>query len=186
MDPRDGHDPSCPHARDPSCRDTTHDAVLAVARLARVLERASDGLGLSHYRILAMVAAGDERASRVAERLALGKPAVSAAVDALVSRGLLSRTEVAGDQRAIRLRLTAAGRATLGHAETSMAASLGEVLRSTPDPPATLQALASLDGALEQHLARRRPAGTGEDASSARPTPQSPLRPARLAPRSAR
>ena len=45
-------------------------------------------LGLAHYRFLALVAGGDERASRLAERLALGKPAVSAAVGALVAQGL--------------------------------------------------------------------------------------------------
>ena len=69
-------------------------ALLAAARLARVLDKAASELGLAHYRFLTLVAAGgDERASRLAERLALGKPAVSAAVGALVAQGLLTRAK---------------------------------------------------------------------------------------------
>ena len=75
-------------------------AVRAVARLARVLERASGDLSMAHYRVLAAVADGDERASRVAARLALGKPTISASVDALCRRGLLTREDVVHDQRA--------------------------------------------------------------------------------------
>ena len=77
-----------------------------LARAARILERVSGELSLAHYRVLSAIAGGDERASRVAERLALGKPAVSAAVESLSQRGLIARSEVAGDQRAAALRLT--------------------------------------------------------------------------------
>ena len=62
-------------------------SVETLSRLARILERASGELSLSHYRVLAMVSAGDGRASRLAGRLALGKPAISAAVESLVSLG---------------------------------------------------------------------------------------------------
>ena len=91
------------------CDMTDVAAVRAVARLARVLERASGDLSMAHYRVLAAVADGDERASRVAARLALGKPTISASVDALCRHGLLTREDVEHDQRATTLRLTDAG-----------------------------------------------------------------------------
>ena len=133
-------------------------AVLAAARLARVLDKAGDELGLAHYRFLTLVARGDERASRLAERLALGKPAVSAAVGALVAQGLLIRQGVAGDQRAIRLQLTAEGREVLARTEASMAARLSELVGGTDDPVATMRALVALGEAIERDLVDRRAA----------------------------
>src|ERR1700761_7040788 len=93
-----------PHAADPSV-----DAVRALARAARVLERASGQISLAQYRVLSAVAAGDERASRIAERLELGRPTISAAVATLCRHGLLVRDEVVADQRATDLRLTPSG-----------------------------------------------------------------------------
>ena len=89
----------------------------ALARASRLLERASGDLSLAHYRVLAAVASGEERASRVAARLALGRPAISAAVDSLGQRGLLDRVEVEGDARAVALSVTAAGQRVLAQAE---------------------------------------------------------------------
>ncbi len=133
-------------------------AVLAAARLARVLDKAGEELGLAHNRFLTLVAGGDERASRLAERLALGKPAVSAAVGALVAQGLLCRQDVAGDQRAIRLQLTAEGREVLARTEASMAARLSELVGGTDDPAQTMRALVALGEAIERDLAERRAA----------------------------
>lgn len=126
-------------------------AVRSVARLARLLERAAGDLGLAHYRVLMMVAAGNERASRLASALALGKPAVSATVESLVARGLLVRSEVAGDQRAVRLRLTPSGARALEAAEEQMAARLAEVLRRADDSEATEGALVALGAALDRY-----------------------------------
>src|ERR1700742_3257644 len=91
--------------------DTTNRvaAIRALARMARLLERSSGDLHLAHYRVLAAVADGDERASRVADRLALGNPTVSAAVESLTKRGLLSREDAVEDRRAATLTLTSAG-----------------------------------------------------------------------------
>ena len=96
------------------------EAVRALARASRVLERASGELSLAHYRVLSAIASGDERASRVAARLAVGKPTISAAVESLCQRGLLVRSEVTGDQRAAALRLTAEGEALLDRVEAEM------------------------------------------------------------------
>jgi len=136
------------------------DAVRALARLSRMLERACPQLSLPHYRVLSAVASGDERASRLAERLALGKPTISASVDALCRRGLLARDEVAGDQRATALRVTDAGERVLAEAEQAMAARLAEVLGRTPRPRDTVAALVRLGEGLDGWIAERHHRGT--------------------------
>jgi DNA-binding MarR family transcriptional regulator len=144
-------------------RDDAVEAVRALARMSRVLERASGELNLAHYRVLSAIAAGDERASRVAVRLVLGKPAVSAAVDSLVQRGLVVRTGATTDQRAADLSLTAAGEAALAEAETAMVGRISELCARTPDVGRVLESLAWLGAALDaagaERLARDRGAG---------------------------
>ena len=132
------------------------DAVRALARASRVLERATGELSLAHYRVLAAVASGDERASRVAARLALGRPAISAAVDALCQRGLLERVEVEGDARAVALSLSARGRQVLDQAESEMVHRMLDLAGRTPDPERLLESLAWLGPAIDQvHQERR-------------------------------
>jgi DNA-binding MarR family transcriptional regulator len=132
--------------------DTTGrvQAIRALARMARQLERSSGDLNLAHYRVLAAVADGDERASRVADRLALGKPTVSAAVESLTKRGLLSREDAADDRRAATLTLTPAGAAALAELEEGMLERLDDLCARTPDPDAVLDALAHLGEALDE------------------------------------
>src|ERR1700712_4797094 len=97
------------------------EAVRALARLSRVIERSSDSLSLADYRVLSAIIAGEARASRLAERLAVGKPTVSASVDSLCRRGLLRRAQVEGDQRATELSLTDEGQALFDDVESAMA-----------------------------------------------------------------
>ena len=130
-------------------------AVRALARASRVLERASGELNLAHYRVLSAVASGDERASRVAARFALGKPTVSAAVDALCRRGLLTRTAEPGDQRAIALSLTGAGRSLLERVEDEMVATIADLSARTPDPAQVIESLGWIGGAIDQARAER-------------------------------
>jgi DNA-binding MarR family transcriptional regulator len=120
-----------------------------------MLERASAELSLSQYRVLASIASGDERASRIAARLALGKPTVSATVESLRHRGLLSRSGVDDDQRAAALKLTAEGKAALHTAEQLMIERLVELADRTPDPAAVVRALAALDKAIDEYFAER-------------------------------
>ena len=131
------------------------EAVRALARLSRLLERVSGELSPAHYRVLSAVAAGDERASRVAARLALGKPTVSASVDALCRRGLLAREDAADDQRAVTLRLTAAGAALLREVEAAMTARLDEVLARTGRADQVTAALVAVGAALDTLAAER-------------------------------
>ncbi|HWE65569.1 MAG TPA: MarR family winged helix-turn-helix transcriptional regulator [Acidimicrobiales bacterium] len=127
----------------------------ALARASRFLERASDELSLAHYRVLSAVASGDERASRVASRLAIGKPTISASVEALSQRGLLVRSDVAGDQRAAALRLTAAGTALLARVETEMSERIDRLCARTPDGDQLLQSLVWLGAAIDEVHAER-------------------------------
>jgi DNA-binding MarR family transcriptional regulator len=130
-------------------------AVETLSRLARILERASGELSLSHYRVLAMVSAGDGRASRLAGRLALGKPAISAAVESLVSRGLLARSDSDPDRRAIRLQITAKGIKALTAAESLMCLALDDLLSHATNPSAILVAIGDLSLALDRRQAAR-------------------------------
>jgi DNA-binding MarR family transcriptional regulator len=135
--------------------------VEVLARLARILERASGELSLAHYRVLAMVSSGDGRASRLATRLSLGKPAISAAVDSLAAREMIVRSGPEEDHRATRLEITPRGRCALAAAESAMAAELADLLHRTPDPEAVLTALDALSASLHERRAERMAATTG-------------------------
>src|SRR5947199_8007139 len=117
------------------------NTVRTIARLSRILERACTDLSLPQYRLLAMVADADERASALAGRLTLSKPTITAAVDGLVERGLVTRGDVAGDRRAVRITITAAGRRALQAAERSMQERLDGILTHCADRAAVERAL---------------------------------------------
>jgi DNA-binding MarR family transcriptional regulator len=144
--------PTGADASDSEAVQTVH-AVRALARISRVLERTSGDLSLAQYRVLAAVDGGDERASRVAHRLALGKPAISAAVDALCTRGLLVRGADASDQRAAALALTTAGRLLLAEVERAMVERLSRICAGTPDPARLIESLTWLGAALDAERA---------------------------------
>ena len=129
------------------------DVVRAVVRVARMLEHSSTELTLPQYRLLVMVACGDQRASKLAGRLALSKPTVTAVVDGLVERGMLLRSEVAGDRRAVDLNLTDAGRAALAATDAAMGERLAWILGHCDDPALTESGLRQLAGAVERVVA---------------------------------
>ena len=129
--------------------DDERKAVRNLARVARMLERSTGGLTLTQYRVLATVDDGGERATHLADALALAKPTVTAAVDGLVERGLLSREAVPGDRRCLRIALTPAGATALIAAETAMAVRLCGV--AGPEVVAALSALGPAIEALRAH-----------------------------------
>ena len=131
--------------------DQLFDAVDAVARLARMLERSALPLSLADFRVLSAVDSGEDRASRLAQRLAVGKPAISATVDSLAKRGLIERTKVEGDQRATALALTAAGAAQFAAARERLAERVRAVTAETRDPGASIRSLAELGDAIESY-----------------------------------
>lgn len=135
----------------PDDAQTYATATTAIARLARLLERSCSGLSLSHYRVLSAVAAGEGRASRVAIRLSLGKPAISAAVEGLVAQGFLERAGDAADQRATSLTITPAGLEVLQRCQQVMNASLDKVLAHSGYPETALATLAGLGAAVDAY-----------------------------------
>ena len=140
---------------DPPSEPTRARAVRGLALAARSLEQAAGDLTLAQYRVLTFVAAGAQRSSLVAEGLALAKPTVTAAVDGLVERNLLTREAVAGDRRSIQLAVTPAGAAALRAAEASMGERLERVLEHARDPAALVLALCDLDDALTDRMQAR-------------------------------
>ncbi len=130
-------------------------AVRGLALTARSLEHAAGDLTLAQYRVLAFVAAGTQRSSLVAEGLALAKPTVTAAVDGLVERKLLTREAVEGDRRSLQLAVTDAGAEALSAAEHSMGERLDRVLEFARDPDALLAALCDLDDAVADRMQAR-------------------------------
>jgi DNA-binding MarR family transcriptional regulator len=134
-------------------------AVRALARASRILERASGELNLAHYRVLSAIASGDERASRIAARLALGKPTISSAVESLCQRGLLTRTGESSDQRVAVLRLTDSGRELLAGVEAEMLSRLADLQARTPDGDQLLESLVWLGRAIDETVAEKQRSG---------------------------
>jgi DNA-binding MarR family transcriptional regulator len=132
-------------------------AARALALSARALERAAGecDLTLAQYRVLALVAAGDERSSLLAERLAVARPTITAVVDGLVERGCIERASVKGDRRSIRITLTKPGQQALRAAEREMAGTLERILGHAGDRAALVAALADLDDALASRMHAR-------------------------------
>lgn len=131
------------------------DAIRSLVRMSRLLERACGDLSLAHYRVLAAVDDGSERASHLAARLALGKPTISASVDALCRRGYLVRGPVHGDHRASALRLTPAGVQALATAEAAMQTRFTAALEHTERPDDVVAGLDRLGHGLDQLAAER-------------------------------
>ena len=135
------------------------EAVRALARASRLLERASGELTLAHYRVLAAIASGDQRATQIAMRLAVGKPTISATVESLCQRGLLTRSGVEGDQRVAVLRLTPEGSAVLERVEAAMIRRIKDLCDRTPDGAQLMRSLVSMGAAIDAIVAERHARG---------------------------
>ena len=127
----------------------------SIAHLARVVEAALGGLTLSAYRILALVAEGNERSSQLAGRLALARPTISNAVDQLVDRGYLSRATNPDDRRAIVLTVTDEGRAAIAAAERAVAERLAPAFDRLDDPEAVIRTMEQVTAAVAEVRAER-------------------------------
>lgn len=139
------------------------DAVRAVMRLHHALERVDTGLTLPQYRVLALVEAGGERSARLAERLAVAKPTLTAAADVLVSAGYLEREAEPGDRRVVRLSLTPAGRAALRRADIAYTEWMAPLLDEAHHPEVVLSGLIEVEAVLRQRRAARVAANRGNE-----------------------
>ena len=132
------------------------DPTLTLARLARLLENhGTTELTLPQYRVLGLLAGGDERASQLAARLAVAKPTLTSLVDSLVERGFAARETLDGDRRVVRVSITPAGRVALRQAAAELRQVFATVLDRCADPEAVLAALVELRQALDGLWAER-------------------------------
>jgi DNA-binding MarR family transcriptional regulator len=149
--------------------------VRILVRLRRVMERADTGVTLPQYQLLALVGLRGERSARLAERLAVRKPTVTATADGLVAAGLLEREAEDGDRRVVRLRLTDAGMAAADQAEQALADAVGPLLAESGDPFALLDLLDGVGEALDRRVEARmehRHKHHGERRDGVQPTPE--------------
>jgi long-chain acyl-CoA synthetase len=114
--------------------------------LTRHVETALDPLDLSlpQYRVLSLLGDGSSASSALAHRLAVSPPSVTAVVDGLVARGLVTREADAGDRRRLTLQLTPDGRKLLRAAEGAVDARLGEIAGYLEDPSSAAAAIEAL------------------------------------------
>jgi MarR family len=123
-------------------------AVLAIMRIARALERVDAGLSPQQYRILKLAGAGGERSARLAERLAVAKPTLTAIADSLVAAGLARRE-------------AEPGAVAVGRADAAYGQWLDRVLERTGAGDRIQADLALLDGAMEELRCERKAAAAG-------------------------
>lgn len=128
------------------------------AHMARVLERASGDLSLAQYRVLALVAAGGERANQLADHLALAPTTITSVVDGLVEWGCLVRAAVEDDRRAARISITPAGLDALAVAEHSIWDRIGELIEGLADPAGFVGECRAINQSLDAQRAIRRAA----------------------------
>ncbi len=139
------------HAADANEADLV-EAVRAMSRLSRIVERASDELSFADYRVMSAIAEGEARASRLASRLLLGKPTISSTVDSLSRRGLIVKSTVEGDNRAVELSLSGEGAELFERMESRMVRQLELLAQRTPDPVTVVQSLVQLGTVIEESM----------------------------------
>jgi DNA-binding MarR family transcriptional regulator len=132
------------------------DPSLTLARLSWLLEKgATADLTLPQYRVLGLLAAGDERASQLAARLAVAKPTLTAIVNSLVDRGYVVRESAPGDRRVVRLSISPAGTAAVDAAGAHLRTVLDDVVSRCAHPDAVLAAIDELRTGLDDRWAER-------------------------------
>jgi DNA-binding MarR family transcriptional regulator len=120
-----------------------------------MLESADAGLTLPQYRVLCALCEGGQRSARLADKLAVRKPTLTALADGLIAAGYALRESEPGDRRIVRLCLTPAGKAALHRADTAYRARLSDLLADVPDPAAFVGGLLAVGGALDNAPDRR-------------------------------
>ncbi|MCO5968676.1 MarR family winged helix-turn-helix transcriptional regulator [Actinoallomurus soli] len=115
------------------------------------------GLSLSGFRVLAAVARTPEDAqpSRLAERLTMSGPNVSAALRELAAGGLIVRAKDPDDARKVRIVLTAAGQEMIDRSRHERDSWLGQAIAALLDDDE--QQMLRAAGDLMQRLAGYQP-----------------------------
>ncbi len=141
-------------------------AVMILLRLFRALERVGTDLTPQQYRILKLAGAGGERSAKLAERLAVAKPTLTAIADGLVAAGYARRETEPGDRRVVRLCLTDAGRDALDRADEAYGQWLDQLLAETAEPDQVVLALDALNEAMDKVRRARHAAAPDPPGSS--------------------
>jgi DNA-binding MarR family transcriptional regulator len=147
---------------------------MILLRLFRALERVDTDLTPQQYRILKLAGAGGERSARLAERLAVAKPTLTATADGLVAAGYARRDAEPGDRRVVRLCLTDKGRDALDRADAAYGQWLDQLLAETGAPDQVLSTFDALNEAMDE-VRRARHAAGPEPVGRSRPTEASVL-----------
>jgi long-chain acyl-CoA synthetase len=84
-------------------------------------------LTLPQYRVLAILADGNEAASGLAERLAVRPPSITAIIDGLVTRGLVDRRHEDSDRRRVSVRITDEGARVVAEADRAVDEQLSAI-----------------------------------------------------------
>jgi DNA-binding MarR family transcriptional regulator len=153
---------------------TDPDDVLVIMRMARALERVDAGLSPQQYRILKLAGAGGERSARLAERLAVAKPTLTAIADSLVAAGLARRETEPGDRRVVRLHLTETGSAAVERADAAYGDWLARLYELTGARDRIHADLGLINVALDELRRARRPATTSTATTSTATTSTAP------------
>jgi long-chain acyl-CoA synthetase len=105
------------------------EAARGAALLAKRVEIALGEVDLTppQYRLLGLLEHGRSTATYAAERLAVSPPSVTAIVDGLVARGLVTREHVEGDRRRVAIHVTDAGLAALVKGDAAICAKLEQL-----------------------------------------------------------
>jgi DNA-binding MarR family transcriptional regulator len=135
--------------------DEIDTAVWTLLRLSRMIERAQTELTVPQYRVLRLVGAGEESSARVADRLSVRRPTLTAAADGLVASGYLARESDPSDRRVVRLCLTPSGREVLDRTNAALRERLGALLAGLPAPDRLFALLGEVGGALDARRAAR-------------------------------
>jgi DNA-binding MarR family transcriptional regulator len=131
------------------------EALLAILRITRVLERIDAGVSPQQYRMLKLIGAGGERSARLADKLAVARPTLTATADSLVAAGLACREAEPGDRRVVRLRLTEAGEAAVARADVAYEEWFGGLLEHTGQRQQIIADLLLLDTAMTERYRAR-------------------------------
>jgi long-chain acyl-CoA synthetase len=138
---------------------STQSAGRIAARLAKVVERALTDLDLSlaQYRLLGNLSDGPWQASTLADRLIVSRPSITALVDGLVERGLVTRQGADDDRRRVMHVLTDAGRTMLANADAAIEQRLFTVADelSEPDGRRAFKGLDAWGRALDSYRAKQ-------------------------------
>lgn len=164
------------------------EALLTILRITRVLERIDAGVSPQQYRMLKLIGAGGERSARLAEKLAVARPTLTATADSLVAIGLAFREAEPGDRRVVRLRLTEAGQKAVQRADAAYSEWFGSLLEHTGRGDDIVADLLLLDEAMTERRRARMAAEasvgtplTAEAGATAGPTAAATVRRRRAA-----